>query len=1155
MYLKTRLSPITIKNIAGSQANYARGEEYFRKHRVMDVKLRKLNDDEERLSATIKGKSDFNYKTSVCLEAEGEIFDYDCTCPASKEYDKACKHIVALLLYRYYYTDSHSYKLVEGVYDDTVKQEGMDRFNRLLSQNDLKTTNRGTLVYTDPRIKTLISRFVMDDVARTAADKNVTVIPKLELYEGTAFLSITVGSTRQYVVKNIESFCNNIKTRSRVAYGKELELLHHIDSFEKESQPLVKFILHKQDEKGQYSRGNDSYAYRYGYNYGNGGYSPERDKKTLKLMPSGVDELFDLMIGSDVIGGEVGISTFGSSRTGGGSSSRIGGGSSKPAKLVDKTQGFYLEIKELPQKKGFALYLPDCEYLLGEKHIYLYCDDKSKFGRENDLVNVLCRCNQDVSKKIKDLIIAKLESKQLLTISNDDMISFYVNVLAELKDVIDIRGDLHKIKKFAPDEMQANIYLDSPQNDAVTAVVKYQYGVVEIDPNDVASKPPKDIARDEKKERRIALVMNKYFKSYEQIQKFLFIQGNDDMIYQFISEGFAEIAKLSQVFASDRFKNMGIKRPPQISVGVRLESELLNIELDTKELPLDEAMDALNQYKQKRKYYRMKDGSFIKLDDAGFSELAEMVDGLGLSQKDLSTGQIAVPKYRAMYLDNLLKNSNNVTFERNGHFKSLIRNMKAIDDSDFSVPDSISCIMRGYQKDGYRWLATMDSYGFGGILADDMGLGKTIQMLSLLLSKKEEGQDCSTLVVCPASLVLNWQNEILKFAPQLSVLIIIGSLVERKALLKQMDDYDLVITSYDLLKRDVERYKDKVFRYHVIDEAQYIKNQGTQNAKAVKAIKSKQRFALTGTPVENKLSELWSIFDFLMPAYLYSYKKFKNTYETDIVKNGDKDKMTMLSKQVAPFMLRRLKSNVLKELPDKVESVVYAQMEGEQKKLYLANLAKTKAEINKNIQQKGFESSKIAILALLTKLRQLCCHPSLCYEDFKAESAKLEVCIELLLEATSGGHKVLLFSQFTSMLDIIEERLVKEGISYYMFTGATSKEKRMELVDKFNVNDTQVFLISLKAGGTGLNLTGADVVIHYDPWWNIATQNQATDRTHRIGQKNSVHVYKLIEKGTVEEKILKLQESKKDLADAIVREDMASIGTISQDALMELLQL
>ncbi|HWQ78868.1 MAG TPA: SNF2 helicase associated domain-containing protein [Anaerovoracaceae bacterium] len=1198
MELKTKLSLTEIRDVAGSRIIFDRGEDYYRRDRVTDVRLWK-KEDEEQLTSCVKGSKRSPYTTSICIDNSSQVTEYDCTCPAYNSHYKACKHIVALLLYRYKNIESAAYTRMDGqgpfdenyaeddFDDDSYEEEDVDKVIRKTetreviggipdSMNKDAATNRNDVVnklfenvyghyglrrtgkaaaavFTDPRIKALINRYAMDDSARFAAGNDVKAVPKLELFDGAAYLSLTVGNSRQYIVKNIETFCNNIKAGTVVTYGKDLELIHHIDAFETESKPFVRFILKKQDEKDGYSALNGRYSEGYGSQHsgsGNEAYGPERDKRNLKLMPSGLDELFDLLARREVSIGVFGATaSYGSYGAAGAS-----GSAGKPSKLTDNTPEFYLEIKELPNKNGFSLSLPDCAYILGEKRIYLYFSEKSQFGKEHNLTNVLYRCSQDFSLGLKDLITARLGSRQPLLISNDDMTSFYGNVLSELEDIVEIKGDTAAMKQFAPDEMEAEFYLDSPISDAITAAVKYRYGSVEIDPHDDAILSPKGIARDEKRERRLDLVMNKYFKCYDPVKKFSFMQGDDDLIYHFVAEGMEELSRLGQIFVSDRLKNMNVKKPPQISVGVRLESDLLHIDLDTGGLPPDEAMEALNQYRQKRKYYRMKDGSFLRLDGSGFSELAEMVEGLGLTQKDLSKVQITVPRYRALYLDNLLRNSSNVTFQRNGHFKSLIRNMKAIDDSDFSVPESLDPIMRGYQKDGYRWLATMDDCGFGGILADDMGLGKTLQILSLLLSKKEEAQDCSALVVCPASLILNWQNEIQKFAPKLRVLIGIGSLAERKALLKRMDDCDVVITSYDLLKRDIERYREKEFRYHIIDEAQFIKNYGTQNAKAVKIIKSRQRFALTGTPVENRLSELWSIFDFLMPGYLYTYKKFKETYEIDIVKNENKEKAAILSRQIAPFMLRRLKRNVLKELPEKIESVVYSQMEGEQKRLYLANLARTKKEIRDKIKEGGFENNKIIILALLTRLRQICCHPSLCYDEYTDESAKLEVCVELLLEATSAGHKALLFSQFTSMLELIEKRLKKEGFSYCMLTGATAKEKRMEMVDRFNEDDTQVFLISLKAGGTGLNLTAADVVIHYDPWWNIAVQNQATDRTHRIGQKNSVQVYKLIEKGTLEEKILKLQENKKDLADAIIKDDMSGMGALTQEALLELLQ-
>ena len=364
------------------------------------------------------------------------------------------------------------------------------------------------------------------------------------------------------------------------------------------------------------------------------------------------------------------------------------------------------------------------------------------------------------------------------------------------------------------------------------------------------------------------------------------------------------------------------------------------------------------------------------------------------------------------------------------------------------------------------------------------------------------------------------------------------------------------MTSYDLLKRDIPLYEHKEFRYQILDEAQYIKNHATQNARAVKAVHSRQRFALTGTPIENRLSELWSIFDYLMPGFLYSYSRFRERLEVPIVKNGDSAALERLSRMTSPFILRRLKKDVLKELPEKTETVLYSTMEEEQRKVYAANVVLARQKLSEDISSKQAgdgEKNKMAVLALLTRLRQICCDPGLCYENYSGGSAKLEGCMELLKEAAAAGHKVLLFSQFTSMLAILEERLKKEGLRFFTLQGSTPKEKRAAMVDSFNTDETNVFLISLKAGGTGLNLTGADVVIHYDPWWNLSAQNQATDRAHRIGQKNSVQVYKLIAKDTIEEKIQQLQESKKELADAVIRQGDGVITSLTPEQLLDML--
>ena len=440
-----------------------------------------------------------------------------------------------------------------------------------------------------------------------------------------------------------------------------------------------------------------------------------------------------------------------------------------------------------------------------------------------------------------------------------------------------------------------------------------------------------------------------------------------------------------------------------------------------------------------------------------------------------------------------------------------------------------------------------------------MGLGKTIQVIAIILSYIEncKKDKLPIIVVCPSSLSLNWKAEIEKFANNINSMVISGSLAKRKEQIKDIPNYDVVITSYDLLKRDIDIYNelDYEFRYIIADEAQYMKNSNTQNAKAIKKLKAKTKFALTGTPIENSLSELWSIFDFLMPGYLFSYKKFRENFEVPIVKDENEEVMQNLRKIIEPFILRRTKKQVLTELPDKTVTVLNNEMNEEQQKLYISYLTEAKAELSEQISINGFEKSTIQILSALTRLRQICCHPSLFIDNYNGESSKLNQCIEIVKDAIASGHKILLFSTYTSMFEIIEKELKKEQIQYFKLTGQTKVDKRIELVDNFNKNsDIKIFLISLKAGGTGLNLTGADVVIHYDPWWNLSAENQATDRAYRIGQKNNVQVYKLITKNSIEEKIYDLQEKKAKLIDNVLDTKTSFINKLSKDEIMKLFE-
>ena len=631
---------------------------------------------------------------------------------------------------------------------------------------------------------------------------------------------------------------------------------------------------------------------------------------------------------------------------------------------------------------------------------------------------------------------------------------------------------------------------------------------------------------------------------------------DDEKIYNFLSEEIMYYMKNFEILATDAFKKKEIRHPKISNIGIKIENNLLKINLSEFNFSPSELAEIMEKYKLRKKYYKLTDGSFIDLEENETLDFLEKlnIDG-SLNYEDLESGELDLPVYRTLYLDKLLKGTS-MNVYKSKEYKDLINDIQNVNDEYIKIPKGLNATLRRYQEIGYKWLKTLDMYGLGGILADDMGLGKTLQVISLLLDYNENSDEKRTsMVVCPSSLALNWFNEINKFAPTLKTTVIAGNAEERKRLIQKLQDYDIIITSYDLLKRDVDTYTEINYEYKFIiaDEAQYIKNNNTQNFKAIKKIKAQTKFALTGTPIENSLAELWSIFDFSMPGYLYSYRKFKESFETPIIKEEDTYKMSKLKMLIEPFILRRIKEEVLTELPEKTVTVLNSEMEEEQQKLYMSYMSKAREEVENELIASGFEKNQMKILALLMRLRQICCHPKLFIDNYDGGSGKLNQCMEIIKDAVQGNHKILLFSGYTSMFDIIEKELEKEDIKYFKLTGQTKVSERIELVDEFNENnDIKVFLISLKAGGTGLNLIGADMVIHYDPWWNISAENQATDRTYRIGQKRNVQVYKLITKNSIEEKIYELQQKKAKLVDNMLSTNETFISKLSKDEIMNL---
>lgn len=688
---------------------------------------------------------------------------------------------------------------------------------------------------------------------------------------------------------------------------------------------------------------------------------------------------------------------------------------------------------------------------------------------------------------------------------------------------------------------------------SILCVARVQYGDAQYELNQGYTEEDR---RDVEKETAAWKHINTYFSDYQH-GRYVLSNEDSDVVQAFLDDGINELKRLGEVQITANFRSLlkGIKISLDVGVGINLTNELLDIDLADQKMSWEDIQAALKAYQEKRKYFVLKNGMLAKAEQPTIEQLAQTLHDLGISFKDFIHGKLHLPAYRAFYFAKQMKAANALHFSTNESFNTLINDLAKNQLKQNQIPVSLQNILRPYQKIGFNWLSTIVNYKFGGLLADEMGLGKTLQIISLLLARKEKMQNqLPSLIVAPASVIYNWQAEVKKFAPSLNVALLDGTKKERERLLLDAKKYNLLISSYQSLNRDLEAYQNLIFDVEVIDEAQNIKNQQSVTAKTVKVIKAHHKLALTGTPIENKLSELWSIFDYLMPGFLGSYPDFRKKYELPIVKEQDKEAEDQLANMIIPFILRRLKKDVLRDLPDKDEEIVPVKMNKKQADLYNMQTQKIIAQLNGQGDE-DFKRSRFQILAQITKLREICCDPHLLYENYHGKSNKLIATIELIKNNLANGHKILLFSQFTAMLDILHENLARLRLPLFTITGSTPKTKRQEQVQKFNqMAQPGVFLISLKAGGTGINLTGADVVIHYDPWWNLAAEKQATDRAHRIGQKHSVKIYKMVTEDSIEERIIALQQKKAELADIILQNDQIADATMSKDDLIKILK-
>ena len=955
--------------------------------------------------------------------------------------------------------------------------------------------------------------------------------PRLIQKDKKLYVSFKTGAGRMFVVKNLEEFCEHVKNGEEAVYGSSTVLSHKRENFTEGSLPWLEFVNRIVQEEVRFAdRMEDSWRFS--------GNRPSVGM-LLELFGWRLDQFYELMGPSGVEAEDrdhgkkkqVLYARTGSPRIQVEIEPRYAGGKPGPAEKFDGVQ----VSGTMPE----LFYGMDTAYFIEADGLY--------------------RQSGELSDGLERLADVSMDGSFRFFVGRNRLAEFYHMILPRFREIAQVaEKDGELIRSFLPPRGEYQFYLDAEGGDFVCRpVVRYgnqEYSPVEavrcIENGQDLMEPFRSLAE----EAGIALEVKRRFPVEVPQKEEFSCGGDEEVMYQVAENGVAALASLGEVLCTDRFRGCHVVRRVQTAVGVSVSSGMLDLKIDTGDIPPEELVDLLHSYRQKKKYHRLKNGTFVRMEESSVGMLEEMAAALRLTPKEMIRGNMHLPVYRALYLDRLLEEHEDVYSKRDSHFKQIVKSFKTIKDADFEEPESLSATMRQYQKNGYRWLRTLESWNFGGILADDMGLGKTLQMIAVLLAAKLEGKTGTSLIVTPASLVFNWGEEFKKFAPELKVTLAAGTQAERQKRLEESVHSDVLITSYDLLKRDAALYEGREFLYQVLDEAQYIKNHTTAAAKAVKVIKSRFRFALTGTPIENRLSELWSIFDYLMPGFLYGYDTFRREFEIPVVKNNDQEAMERLQRMVGPFILRRLKQDVLRDLPEKTEEVRYVQMTGKQRKLYDGQAIHLRSLLDHQSEEE-FNNSRFQVLTELTRLRQICCDPALCFEDYGDETAKTDACMELVQSAVDGGHRLLVFSQFTSMLDILSSRLDGEHVEHFMITGATPKEKRLQLVNAFNGGAVPVFLISLKAGGVGLNLTGADMVVHYDPWWNLAAQNQATDRAHRIGQQKNVTVYKLITKDSIEEKVLELQETKRELADRIIGQGTEQAAPMTREDMLRLLEI
>lgn len=1082
-----------LRRMCGRRA-YEKGEMYCRKR---SVHFTTMDHHEGVYQAYVTGSHPFT--VTLEINRDGSL-DAVCTCPTLSSYGGYCQHIAAVLIY-----------LHERERDRLLATDGSATAGREIREERFDRNRQAA----EDLLQLFRERVVQPKPGRTRFDTRETLSVeftiKLSPYGYRQFmfgLEMKIGSKRLYIVQHIREFLERVMRGETYPFSSlfTYDPARHV--FEPENEAILSVLIKLYQNEKMY---RDSLGLHTSPAVGRNG------ERLLLIPPYMWDELLPLLQKAPLVKLVQGEVTYEGVHL-----------SDEPLPLQ-----FALEQERNDQTAGYRLNLDGVDQLaVTEAYgIVLYAGKLYRQPPES------CRR----LSKLKRIVDAS--GDQHIPIPPEKIDSFMQDVVPGLVKMgkVDIAETISK--RIVQAALQAKLYLDRVK-DRLVAGLEFQYGQVVIDPFQEKNGPPSPhiLIRDSEKERHIVDLLEQ--SQFIRTEGGFFLE-DEEAEYQFLYHVMPQLEKLAKIYATSAVKvRMHAGHViPRVHVERKERTNWLEIRFSVDGIPEEDIRKLLQSVEEKRPYYRLPNGSFVPLEGEEFQSVERLMSELGIRHKQLAGGEIHVPLVQGLRLLDMQPVGQSVQWGKS--FRRMLDDMRNPDNLEFPVPERLDTVLRDYQKYGYQWLRTLAHYGFGGILADDMGLGKTVQAIAFLVSMLPHirEQKKPALVVAPTSLVYNWLHELRKFAPEIRVMTVDGSKAERKRVYAELAQADVVITSYPLLRRDLLLVSEHAFHTLILDEAQFIKNHATQTAQAVKKLDAQYRFALTGTPVENRLEELWSIFDAVFPDLFPGRKAFHDMPREAV------------ARRVKPFLLRRVKKDVLRELPDKIESLQPCDLLPEQKKLYMAYLAKLQQETLKHLTANDFQRNRIKILAGLTRLRQLCLHPGLFVEDYTGGSAKLEQLLEIVEECRAAGRRVLLFSQFTEMLGLIGRKLTEQGVDYFYLDGKTPGAERIQLCQRFNEGERDFFLISLKAGGTGLNLTGADTVILYDLWWNPAVEEQATDRAHRIGQRNVVQIIRLVTQGTVEEKMYELQQKKKHLIEEVIQPGQEALSTLTEDEIREILRI